>query len=670
MLDPEDDIVLSNRRRQTLLGMVSGPSRLWVILGALALLLALTSSASALSLEDIKRMASAGLDENTVISIIENSGDKFEFNDTVAKDLKKAGVSDRVINVIKAHAKGAATTDASTDVGTDTSGPEPLPAGVGNLGKLMAQGAKTAKQQFDIAAAATKRILAQQKTDQDSAKMQLSFQGVTNALRDFENVDKWQALATCHNFNVEFKPAPNTDEYYDALFCKGSAFNALELHNLAAPILRDVVMYGGERPHFVDAFDQLVASAEAAAYFPASLADLDKLYIDDKYHDFQNRFNFFVGRFFMDNMGEYERAIALLAQVSADSSLYPKALYATGVMQSNPKVKMYKTAVENFQGAIVAGEASEDKTDDEIVELAYLALARIAYEATNYDGALYYYNKVSHFSSRYPQALFESAWTYFLKGDHRQALGTFHSVASPYYDDHYFPDLWVLEATVYLNLCRYDEAKEALQTFQDVYLAKLPYLTQFLASMNDPMGYYQTVVEMAENRSANSELPTLFLEAVLADVEFFNLYHVVTEIDREVNMMKEVAPQLGAFGTDLLTSLERLQETKRFEAGLKTQHILKGIEDELRDWDVTSTEVSIEIDISEKDLDEVCLRLAAQGKPCEFVSEEATVLFLVADDWQFWPFEGEYWVDEVGNYKSYLGDRCNQVEAVAATTEP
>src|SRR5690606_36903386 len=251
--------------------------------------------------------------------------------------------------------------------------------------------------------------------------------------------------------------------------------------------------------------EAFINSADEAGYYPASLAQLDTLYIEDKPREVQDRFNYFLGRFFGNVIGNYPRGVELLGRVGSDSTLKPKALYAQAVMQANPALGENVAAVQNFQNAILAAEDAPGAADaSDIRELAYLALARVAYEAANYDGALYYYNKVDRFSTRYPRALFEQAWTYFLKGDTRNALGTFHSVSSPYYDGYYFPDLWVMEATVYLNLCRYDLAKEALATFKKEYLVKLPLLTQFLVSQSNPTEYYDKVVQMIDNRDSGS----------------------------------------------------------------------------------------------------------------------------------------------------------------------
>ncbi|MDX9721541.1 MAG: hypothetical protein RBU37_12400 [Myxococcota bacterium] len=634
------------------------------VLGAVLVTLLLWSSAAfALTLEDVKRMAAAGLDDNTLISIIEKSGDKFVIDAAVQAELEAAGVSERIIKVLKATSP--VTDSGPTPVtGPDPAGPEPLPAGVGNLGKVFSTAARMAKQQFDVSAGAQKRIAEQAAAQQESAKLQAAYAQVDKVLRDFDSLDKWSVLASCHNFLVEYKPAPNTDEYYHAHYCKGAAFHALGLHMLAAPILREVVMFGGERPKFVQAFDAFVESADAVAFNPATLAELDLLYIDGQSAEFRDRFRYFLGRYFMDVVGDFERAVALISQVRPEAGLlYVKSLYALGVMQASPRLNLYRTAVENFQQAIIAAEGLENNEGRDLIELGYLALARIAYEAMNYDGALYYYNKVAPTSPRYPQALFEVAWTYFLKGDHRNALGTFHSIASPYYDDHYFPDLWVLESTVYLNLCRYEEAKAALQVFRDMYLSELPALSDFIEQNKDPVALFSVLVGLMEQRETQTSLAPLFVEAMLANVEFYRMFKLVQQTDAELGQVKAVAEGLGPFGAELLKQAEKYAEAKRFEAGLKAQSILKELENELREWDVHSTEVSIEIKIAEKDVDQICLRLAAQGKPCTLTTEEETVLFLVADDWQFWPFENEYWVDEVGSYKSYLGDRCRQFEA-------
>ena len=105
---------------------------------------------------------------------------------------------------------------------------------------------------------------------------------------------------------------------------------------------------------------------------------------------------------------------------------------------------------------------NEPGGNEEILQLGYLALARSFYEAGIYDVALYYYQKIPAESARNAEAEFETAWTYFVKNDFKRALGQFHTLHSPYYSKWYFPDLYILESAVYLNLCKYEKSKEAL----------------------------------------------------------------------------------------------------------------------------------------------------------------------------------------------------------------
>ena len=152
---------------------------------------------------------------------------------------------------------------------------------------------------------------------------------------------------------------------------------------------------------------------------------------------------------------------------------------------------MYRSAVQSFQNAIVATE--ENGSDPEIRDLGYLALARIAYDSEQHDAAIYYYRKIPKGSYKRATAFYESAWVYFVKGDYSRALGTFQTLHSPYFEHQFYPELWILEATVYMNTCRFGDAEESLdgQTvvthpdldYQDMadlgpeFLAKLQYKT-------------------------------------------------------------------------------------------------------------------------------------------------------------------------------------------------
>jgi len=237
-------------------------------------------------------------------------------------------------------------------------------------------------------------------------------------IKTVKSTNRWETVQVCQSFLDKFSDALNPEdslEYYTAKWCIGQSFHDLGLHYLAAPPLLEVVGLGVDKPLFEKAFRALVESAEKAGYYPASMRELQEtVFIDTASPEVRDEFNYFMGKFFMEVLNDYEAAVLILENVSDASPLKPKSLYATAVMQASPELKLYKTAVGNFQQAIINAEGrDDDEAFYDVIELGYMALARIAYEAGNYDGALYYYNKVDRFSTRYPRALFESAWTYF-----------------------------------------------------------------------------------------------------------------------------------------------------------------------------------------------------------------------------------------------------------------
>jgi hypothetical protein len=309
--------------------------------------------------------------------------------------------------------------------------------------------------------------------------------------------------------------------------------------------------------------------------------------------------------------------------------------------------------------AVEQGESEED-----VLDLAYLALARIAYEVGNYDGAIYYYRKIPERSPKVAEALFEAGWTYFLAGNYRNALGVFHALHSPYLSYRYLPELYILEATAYLNTCHYDKARDAVTRFQDDYLAQVLPLKHFLETHPTPNQLFEGLVRAA-NGDTSVGLPRIFVEAVLANVEFYNLFRALRSLERETDLLRVEGARLGEAGVALLRKAESQHQRLIIETGIKVQQILKTSLDSpdggLTDLEIKATEVTFEIDSAEKDalLAEV-QKAAQQGviEEKELSRDRGAASMLIGSSVQLWPFEGEYWQDELIYFKSFVQEAC------------
>ena len=82
---------------------------------------------------------------------------------------------------------------------------------------------------------------------------------------------------------------------------------------------------------------------------------------------------------------------------------------------------------------------------------------------------------------------------------------------------------------------------------------------------------------------------------------------------------------------------------------------------------VIEIEMEIEIDTQEADKLEEEIRTANQdGQISANSAKEAkiqeTANLLVGEKYLTWPFEGEFWADEINNYRSYLKSQCKEEE--------
>ena len=103
----------------------------------------------------------------------------------------------------------------------------------------------------------------------------------------------------------------------------------------------------------------------------------------------------------------------------------------------------------------------------------------------------------------------------------------------------------------------------------------------------------------------------------------------------------------------------------RIALGIKINQLLQSLDAQLTDLEVQSAEIRIEIDeLAAQELSED-IESDYQGTEDEqtaqdTVAAERTASVLIGNQYLTWPFEGEYWADEVNSYRSDLKDRCGK----------
>jgi len=466
-----------------------------------------------------------------------------------------------------------------------------------------------------------------------------------------------EAIRIFRSFLEKGAYGPGTKEYVVARFGIANALIKAGLYQSAAEILMEVLLVGPETDFFKTAFQNLRELRRRVVWGPPEIERLTEISVSAFSQSFQDEYHYVLGEFFFD-AGNFERALPYFERVSEDSPDHARGLYLTALVQVQNQ--MYRSSVKSLERAI--GSAERTGTDRTVVELCYMALARIAYANNDFYAAVYYYRKIPVSSNRAPAAFFESAWAYFLNADYVRALGMFHALHSPAFEHFFYPELWILEATVYLNTCHYKKARAALEMFTKEVAALAPRLKDFLRTAQNPMKTYTAAIATVRGDKTYG-LPPVLAKPLLADVDFHNLYRTIRQIEKEEADLKLEQVKLGDLAKSLLSRLAVARQNTVVRAGIRAQRVLRQLAGELDRYSINVTEIEVDLsDIEIMEIDEETRRLVEQeATEAEEVQAEAQQsLAIVGADSMAWPFEGEYWLDEIPYYRAMVPDRCTE----------
>jgi hypothetical protein len=339
--------------------------------------------------------------------------------------------------------------------------------------------------------------------------------------------------------------------------------------------------------------------------------------------------------------GRFDEAQREAAAVSKDSPAFPQTQYVVGLLAQRSAPER---ALAIFQGVI-----SDPRSSGELRELSHLALGRTLYGLRRYKEASAEYGKLPRFSRHWDEALFEGAYADLMRGDSGAALGRLESLHSPHLSDEFAPESENLAAIVYEEHCLWPQVRTALQRFDAIYvpmrdqvravLSRDPAPAALLAAL-DGKGDVLLPEPVRHHLRKNERVESMLAYAARIDDE-----------ERRVRGDEDLAR--SELGKDLLGILARHRE-------LSNQLAAKFVKGRLVDLahliDVLAREKAViafeatkgEKGFLERDVDaKKILASEALFRPQQ-----------PATGHEYWPFDGEYWPDEIGYYEATIKDAC------------
>lgn len=353
----------------------------------------------------------------------------------------------------------------------------------------------------------------------------------------------------------------------------------------------------------------------------------------------------------------YSNSINSFSRVRRSSNLFEKSKYLEAMAYAERgDTKNALTAFNDLYDA----QASKSVVDASRVS-ALVGAARVNYQAKNWDKAIELYRQVPRDTEVWHDTLFESSWAMLRSGMFRSALSNFQTIHSTFYENFYQPEALLLRSIVYLYICQYDEMEKVLNLFNTLYLPVYKDVKDYLKKNKLPTELYSDVeVMMTDFKKYGDEidksqynLPFVVGRKISKEGDYQRTRIYIAKINAELERLFQMPNEwkdsaLGRYAERTLKT--RLDKSKK-KAGRQLRFHMSNIQFEM--FDLFEQEGFIRYEMLNGKKQAVKKKVAGKNLPTT-VDENAERDFYVQNGYQYWPFQGEYWLDELGNYH-YVG---------------
>ncbi|HZF49560.1 MAG TPA: hypothetical protein VE093_12965 [Polyangiaceae bacterium] len=382
--------------------------------------------------------------------------------------------------------------------------------------------------------------------------------------------------------------------------------------------------------------------------------------------------NYLLGRYKYRNRN-YEEAISLFEKVDTKSKYFVQGQFFTGI--SYVQLRKSVPAVKSFQRIVQAIDEGVEGVEDEarMRDLAFISMARTYYSASvrlddnnvpkidsnKLSAAVKYWNRVDVASEYWLDALFEQSWAYFMAGDYPHALGNIHTIEAPYFPNSFYPEADILKAVISFTICQYEDATTIVARMKKKYE---PIKKDLEAILNRFKGegseeaFFRFMKEVREGKANLSPTVRPIVEIALSDRQLLRNLEYVRVLDEEEARFKKAPASFknSPLGGDVTDALGLARDLAIRNAGTLARERYQRNLDELNEHLRDASKILIDITAAERN------KLDQQVVSGQLSKEEAQTYGVVKpdDEHVLWPFNGEYWRDELGFYRQVVQSKC------------
>jgi tetratricopeptide (TPR) repeat protein len=279
-----------------------------------------------------------------------------------------------------------------------------------------------------------------------------------------------------------------------------------------------------------------------------------------------------------------------------------------------------------------------------------VGVARAQFAAGKFEEATLSFLDLPKESFIWPEILFEEAWNSFYQRDYNRALGKLVTYKAPLLNFVFNPEIDVLRAMTYMELCLWEDTKKVINDFYDKFQSKSLKVKQFMDGHGRDYKYYYLLAKsFKEGKLSGNSLLNSLLASIVKDSSYIEMMESFEKGKMEIEKIKSLSGNraIGIFTRNIKDSL-------LMQRDLIGAYVRKTINTNLHQLDKNFEGMSY-----------IKLEVLSREKSLVYNTEyngfrsRGDIKHLKRNEKQyFWDFRGEFWADELGDYVFSLKSEC------------
>jgi len=277
---------------------------------------------------------------------------------------------------------------------------------------------------------------------------------------------------------------------------------------------------------------------------------------------------------------------------------------------------------------ILKGSCDDEALLDEVLKTQ----ARLLYELGEYERADMLYQELQQNILEQSRNLMERAWAHYRMGNPEKAMGLLYAFEAPGFRNHFTPEYYILKSFIYKDVCHYESALNVVSEFTARYGESLE-------------GIYHRL-DAGENR----DLLVLILNK--KDIHFtWELLNLLEEERFRITEFRDRKDQ----DSDLSLYLDRIYDLEIAKVAGTLRHQVQAeyerYANQLLQYEEEANLMAYEVGLDM--YQRVQQYHYSEDQEAKNEEEKGIVVY---------PFQGEFWNDELADYRVILPNKCKDME--------